>query len=112
MLDGAWRVRFPPPAVAQMGRMQGIFKGDNTGEVKYATAIALIWAIKHDIIDANPVAGFAGTAIIMVLMAVHVRNPHSKPATRVYMWLLYIIAGSWWLLKGNGLIWLGSLLIQ
>lgn len=92
--------------------MQGIFKGDNTGEVKYATAIALIWAIKHDIIDANPVAGFAGTAIIMVLMAVHVRNPHSKPATRVYMWLLYIIAGSWWLLKGNGLIWLGSLLIQ
>lgn len=93
--------------------MKSILKKDgNAGEVECATAIALIWAIKHDIVDTYPIIGFAGTVAIMVFMAMHVRNPHGKPATRVYMWLLYILAGSWWLLKGNGLIWLGSLLMQ
>ena len=92
--------------------MQGIVNGDNTGEVEYATAVALIWAVKHNVIDVNPVVGFAGTAIIMALMTVHMGNPHSKPATRVYMWLLYMFAGGWWLLKGNGLIWIGTLLMK
>lgn len=92
--------------------MKGIINNDNTGEVEYATLTAIMWAISHNIVDTLPVVGLAGVVIILTFVVIHLRNINSKPTTRVYMTILYMIAGCWWLLNGNGLLWISSLLMK